>query len=94
MSSTMPHVLWLVELSPEGKDRRVRLKGVLVQQDGKVRVTSVRNKLTGDVLDMITGFLKNNRMEPSTCRRNYIGEVLARRAWVPLRDREDGIDDA
>ena len=37
---------------------------------------------------MITGFLKNNRMEPSRGRRNDIGGVLARWAWVPLKNRE------
>ena len=36
---------------------------------------------------MITGFLKNNRMEPSTGRRN-VGGVPARRAWIPLKERE------
>ena len=37
---------------------------------------------------MITGFLKNNRMEPSTGRRNDIGGVPTGRAWIPLEDRE------
>ena len=36
---------------------------------------------------MITGFLKNKRMEPSTGRHN-IGGVPARRSWIPLKDRE------
>ena len=48
----------------------------------------MRNKLIGDVRDMITGFLKNNRMEPSTCRRNNIGGFPARRSWIPLKNRE------
>ena len=66
----------------------VRLEGVLVEQDSEVRVTSMRKKLIGDVRNMITGFLKNNRMEPSTGRRNIIGGVPARRPWIPLKDRE------
>ena len=51
----------------------------------------MRNALIGDVRDMITGFLKNNRMEPSTGRRNDIGGVPARRSWIPPKD---SIDDA
>ena len=53
-----------------------------------VRVASMRNELIGDVSNMITGFLKNNRMEPSTNHRNDIGGVPARRAWIPLKNRE------
>ena len=37
---------------------------------------------------MITSFLKNNCMEPSTGGRNNIGGVPARWAWIPLKDRE------
>ena len=69
----------------EGEDLRVGLEGVLVEQDGEVRVASVRNELTGNVGDVFTGFLKNNRMKPSTDRRNG---VPARRPWIPLKDRE------
>ena len=47
----------------EGKYHRVRLKVVLVEQDSEVRVAGVRNELIGDVRIMITGFLKNDRME-------------------------------
>ena len=62
----------------------VELKGVLVEQDSEVRVASVRNKLTGDVRNMITGFLKNNRMKLSTGSGDNVGRISARRAWVPL----------
>ena len=93
ISSTMPQVLLLVEPSLKGKYHRVRLKGVLVGQDSKVRAASMRNELIGDVRNMITGFLKKNRMKLSTDRRNDIGGVPARWAWIPLRNR-DGIDDA
>ena len=48
----------------------------------------MRNKLIGDVRDMATGFLKNNRMEPSTGRRNNIGGAPARRSWIPQKNRE------
>ena len=36
-----------------------------MEQDGEVRVASVRDELIGDVRDVITGFLEKNRMEPS-----------------------------
>ena len=32
----------------EGKNQRIGLRGVLVEQDGEVRVASVRNELIGD----------------------------------------------
>ena len=64
------------------------LEGVLVDQDGEVRVARVCKELIRDVRNMITGFLKNNRMEPSTCRRNNIGGVPARRSWIPLKERK------
>ena len=48
----------------------------------------MHNELIRDVRDMITGFLKNNRMETSTGRRNNIGGVPARRSWVLLKNRE------
>ena len=51
----------------------------------------MRNELVGDVRDMITRFLKSNRMEPSTSRRNDIGGVPARRTWMPLKDRETAL---
>ena len=59
-----------------------------VEQDSEVRVASVRNELIGDVRNMITGFLKNNRMELSTGSRDYIGGVPAGRSWIPLKNRE------
>ena len=40
----------------EGENHRTRLKGVLVEQDGEVRVASVSDELIDDVRDMITGF--------------------------------------
>ena len=83
MSGTIPHVPLLVESS-----LKAGLEGVLVEQDGDVRVANVRNELIGDVRDVITGLLKNNRMKPSASRCNDIGGVPARWAWVPLKNRE------
>ena len=48
----------------------------------------MRNELIGDARNMITGFLKKNRMERPTGRRNDIGGVPARRARIPLMNRE------
>ena len=62
----------------EGENHRVGLEGVLVEQDGRVRVASVRNELFGNVGDVITGFLKNNRMKSSASRCNDVGGVPAR----------------
>ena len=42
MSRTMPHASLLVEASFEGVNRRIWLKGILVEQDGEVRVAGVR----------------------------------------------------
>ena len=60
----------------EGEHRRVGIKSVLVEKVSKVRVTSMRNQLIKDVRNMVTGFLKNNRSEPSTSGRNNIGGFL------------------
>ena len=65
MSRTILYVPLACGVFLEGENHRVGLEGVLVEQDGEVRVASVRNELIGDVRDMITGFSKNNRMEPS-----------------------------
>ena len=89
MSRTVPHVPLLVESSLKAKTIGSGSKvSFLVEQDGEVRVASVRNELIGDVRDMITGFLKNNRMEPSTGRRNNVGGVPAGRSWIPLKNSE------
>ena len=49
MSSTMRQVPLLVESSLKARTTGFGLKGVLVEQDGEVRVASVRNELIGDV---------------------------------------------
>ena len=72
----------------DGENHRVGLKGVLVEQDGEVRVASVRNELIGAVVKVITGVLENNRMKPSASRCDDIGGVPARWAWVPLKNTE------
>ena len=63
----------------------VRLKGILVEQDSEVRVVSVRPELIGDVRNMITGFLKNDRMKLSTGSGDNMTKIFARRAWIPLK---------
>ena len=82
MSSTMPHVLLLVE---SALNERVRLKGVLVEQDSEVHVVSVHSELIRDVRDMVAGFLKDNCMKPTTGGRDDVGRISARRAWIPLK---------
>ena len=42
----------------EGENHRVRLKGVLVERDSKIRVASVRKELIRDVRNMITWLLE------------------------------------
>ena len=88
MGRTMPHVPLLVEFSLKAKTIGSGLEGVLVEQDGEVRFASVRNELIGDVGDVITGLLKDNRMKLSASRCDDIGGVPARWAWVPLKNRE------
>ena len=66
---------------------------MIVEQDSEVRVASVRHELIGDVRNMITGFLLNNRIELSTGSRDDVGRISSRWAWIPLKGRND-IDDA
>ena len=63
----------------------VRLKGILVEQDSEVRVAGVRHELIGDVRNIITGFLKNNRMKLPTGSGDNVGRMSARPAWIPLK---------
>ena len=86
MSKTIPHVTLLVESTLYVRTSWVRLKGVFIEQDSKVRVASAHKELFRDVRNMITGFLKNNRMELSTGRRDNIGGVPAGRSWIPLKN--------
>ena len=72
----------------ESENYGFRLKGVLVEQDSEVRVAGVRHELIGDVRNMITGFLKNNRMKLSTGSGDNVGRISARRAWIPLKKRK------
>ena len=54
----------------------------------------VRSELIGDVVDMITGFFKNNRMEPSTswAQRYWWGSCAP--GLDSTEEQRDGIDDA
>ena len=65
-------------------NKRVWLKGVFVEQNGKVRVVSVRKKIGRNVRNMVTGFLEDNCMEFTTGSGDNIGRISARRAWIPL----------
>ena len=69
----------------ECENYRIRLKGILVEQDSDFRIAGVRHELIGDVRNMITGFLKNNRMKLSTGSGDNVGRISARRAWIPLK---------
>ena len=84
MSSTMPQVFLLVEVNLERENKRVWLKFVLVEQNGKVRVVGVCTEVIRDVRDMVAGFLENDCMEPTAGSRDNIGRISARRAWIPL----------
>ena len=87
----MPQVPLLMELSLKASTVGSGSKVSFVEQDSEVRVTRKRNELVRDVRYVITGFLKNSRMEPSTGRRNDIGGVPARRPWIPLKNRETAL---
>ena len=66
MSKTIPPLTFAFGVYLVREHFWVRLKGVLVEQDGEVRVASTDKELIRDVQNMITGFLKNNRMKLTT----------------------------
>ena len=66
MSKTIPHVPLLCGVNLVCEDYKVRLKGVFIEQDSKVRVASAHTELFRDVRNVITGFLKNNCMKLTT----------------------------
>ena len=70
------------------EDYRVRLKGVFIEQDSKVRVASAHKELLRDVRDVITGFLKNNCMKSTTGSGDNVSRISARRPWIPLEARK------
>ena len=72
------------------KNYRFRLKGVFVEQDSEVRVASVRHELIGDVRNMITGFLKNNRMELSTGSGDNVGTDFCAPGLDSIEEGKDG----
>ena len=53
-----------------------------------IGATRVRDELVRDSWSMITGLLTDDRMKPSTGRRNDIGGVPTGWAWISLKDRE------
>ena len=94
MSKTISQRTFACGLNLVCENFRVRLKGMIVDQDSEVRVASMRNELIGDVRNVVTGFLKNNRMELSTGSGDNVGRISARRAWIPLKTGRNEIDDA
>ena len=62
----------------KGKDCRVRPERVPFEQEGEVRITCVRDELVRDMWHVITGFLWDDRMKPSSSRCDDIGGVPAR----------------
>ena len=83
MSSTMPQVFLLVESTLNEVIKGSGSK-VSVEQNGKVRVVSVRKKIGRHVRNMVTGFLEDNCMKFTTGSGDNIGRISARRAWIPL----------
>ena len=78
----------------KSKDCSVWVECVPVEQDGEVRVTCVRDELVRDLGHVISGFLQDDRMKPSTRRCKNLGAVSACWAWVPTEALRDDIDDA
>ena len=94
MSRTTPHVSLPVEVSLRAKTAGLGSKVSLFAQDGDVRAATVRNELIGDVRNVLTGFLKNNRMELPTGRRNNISGGACGPVLDSTEEQRDGIDDA
>ena len=76
------------------QDHRVKLKGVFVEKDSKVRVANARNELIGDARNMITGFLNNNRAWnfPQADAMILVGSCAP--GLDSTEELRDGIDDA
>ena len=66
----------------KGKDRSVGLECVPAEQDGEVRVTCVRDELVRDLRDVITGYLWDNCMKPSTSRPAFWHEAAEVAQWM------------
>ena len=69
--------LWIcaeqnVTVGDPEREGRAWLKGVLVEQNGKVRVVSVRKEIGRYVRDMVTGFLEDNCMEFTTAAETIL----------------------
>ena len=94
MSSTMPNVFLFVESALNVRTVGSGSKVSLFEQDSKVHVVGVRSEVIRDVRDMIAGFLKDNRMEPTTGGRDDVGRISARRAWISTEGGKVEIDGA
>ena len=85
MIRTMRQVPLLVESSLKASTIGSGSKVSLLSRIARSVVTSMRNELIGDVRNMITGFLQNNRMKLPTGSGDNVGRISARRAWIPLK---------
>ena len=81
----MLHVPLLVESALNVRTLGSGSKVSLLSRIARVRVVGVRPELIGDVRNMITGFLKNNRMKLTTGSGDNVGRISARRARIPLK---------
>ena len=86
MSKTIPPRTFASGVNLLCEHYRVRLKGVLVEQDSKVRVAGAHKELLRDVRNVITGFLKNNCMKLATGSGDNVSRISARQAWIPLKE--------
>ena len=87
-SITVTHVSLLVEASMKSEDRKVGLEGVLVEQDGEVRVASVRNELVSGVRNVVTGFLQDDCMKSSESGGCDLCGIPARWSWILSQNAE------
>ena len=85
MSKTIPQVPLLVESALNVRTIGSGSKVSLLSKIARSVFVGVRPELIGDVRNMITGFLKNNRMKLSTGSGDNVGRISARRAWIPLK---------
>ena len=85
INKTIHQVPLLVESTLNVRTMRSGSKVSLLSKIAR-SVLPVYQELIGDVRNMITGFLENNRMELSTGSGNNVGRISARRTWIPLKE--------
>ena len=93
MSQTVLHVPLLVVstlyVRTEGSGSKVSLLSKIARS-----VLRVHKELLRDVRNVITGSLKNNCMKLTTGSGDNVSRISARRAWIPLKEGKNEIDDA